>query len=291
VIQPDGACLVLSKHEGAGNDFLVAVDPGGRVQCTAALARHLCDRHRGIGADGLIRIGPGRDGADLSMELRNADGGEAEMSGNGMRCLAQAAVEAGLVDGSHFSVATLAGVRTVTYRPADGAGPARASVDMGAVRLGEEIHGHGEGAGHRARLVDAGNPHLVLFGPEDPGTLAVAEIGAAAQAEYPGGINVEFVAPGGRPDELALRVFERGVGETLACGTGSCAAALAARSWGLVGDRVSVRNPGGTLDVRLGVGDDDPVVLAGPVRRIADITVDLSALADAPAAAVPAGAR
>ena len=86
-----------SKHEGAGNDFLVVLDPDDAVRLSRGPGRACCDRHRGVGADGLIRVGPGRDGCDLSMELRNADGGEAEMSGNGMRCLAQAAVDAGLV--------------------------------------------------------------------------------------------------------------------------------------------------------------------------------------------------
>jgi diaminopimelate epimerase len=91
-------------------------------------------------------------------------------------------------------------------------------------------------------------------------------------------VNVEFVARGPSPDELVLRVWERGVGETRACGSGSCAAAAAARSWGLVGDRVLVHNPGGTLEVCLGPGPDDPVVLGGPVRRVAEVVVDLRAL-------------
>lgn len=265
--------LDLSKHEGAGNDFLVVVDPDDRVRLTDDQVRALCDRHRGVGADGVIRVGPGRDGADLSMELRNADGNEAEMSGNGIRCLAQAAVEAGLVAPPEFTVATAAGIRAITYQAGDRPEEATASVDMGPVCLGDEQRQRF--ADRRVRRVDVGNPHLVLLGPGDPAELAVAEIGARIEAGHLGGINVEFVALGASSDELVLRVWERGVGETRACGTGSCAAAAAVRSWGMVGDHVRVRNPGGTLEVWLGEKDGDPAVLAGPVRRVADVVVDL----------------
>src|SRR5277367_4842126 len=105
----------LTKHHGAGNDFLVILDPDDRRPLSAAGVRVLCDRHRGIGADGVLRVMNGRAGAVLSMELRNADGGVAEMSGNGIRCLVQAAVDAGLVKPPTFTVSTLAGLRTVDY--------------------------------------------------------------------------------------------------------------------------------------------------------------------------------
>ncbi len=175
-----GTTLALSKHEGAGNDFLVALDPEGSLRLTAALARAVCDRHLGVGADGVIVAGPGRTGADLSMVLRNADGSEAEMSGNGMRCLAQAAVEAGLVQPPDFTVATVAGVRTVSYQPGERPGHGWARVEMGAVRLGEE-RPHAL-AGHRAREVEVGNPHLVVVGAEDPSTIEVREVGPRLEA-------------------------------------------------------------------------------------------------------------
>ena len=272
----DGNRLALAKHEGAGNDFLVLVDPERRAPFGPDLARALCHRHRGVGADGLVRVGPAVDGADLSMDLLNADGSVAAVSGNGLRCLAQAAVEAGLVPGPRCTVWTPAGVRTVTYRAGDRPGRATATVDMGPVRLGADQPQ--PLADRRVREVDVGNPHLVLYGPDHPSAVAVAEIGAGIEARRPGGVNVEFVARGPSPDELVLRVWERGVGETRACGSGSCAAAAAARSWGLVGDRVLVHNPGGTLEVCLGPGPDDPVVLGGPVRRVAEVVVDLRAL-------------
>src|SRR6202034_2895221 len=118
-----------SKHEGAGNDFLVVLDPADTLRFSVAQVRLLADRRRGIGADGIIRVGPGRDGCDLSMELHNADGSLAEMRGNGIRCLAQAAVDAGWVTPPRFTVATAAGTRTVAYAAEAADGWARARVD------------------------------------------------------------------------------------------------------------------------------------------------------------------
>ncbi len=260
--------LHLTKHHGAGNDFLVLVDLDDRAGLTADTVRALCHRRLGVGADGLIRIRAGSQGADLTMDLTNADGGTAEMTGNGMRCLAQAAVGAGLARPPTFTVATPSGVRTVEFREGGHEGTDWASVDMGAPRLGPERAPLLPGG--RAQLVDMGNPHLVLL-VDDPAGLEVTEIGAKLQADFPGGINVEFIAAGPDPDTLTLRVFERGVGETLACGTGSAAAAAAAHGWGLVGDTVEVRNPGGALRVELG---QDAAVLSGPVTRVADLEVD-----------------
>jgi diaminopimelate epimerase len=277
-----------SKHEGAGNDFLVVLDPADAVRFSAAQVRLLADRHRGVGADGVIRVGPGRDGCDVSMELHNADGSQAEMSGNGIRCLAQAAVDAGLVAPPRFTVATAGGARTVEYRPGTRPGTATARVDMGPVRLGPDLSE--AFIDRRARTVDVGNPHLVVLDPDTRG-LDLAELGPKLQARFAGGINVEWITA--TRDELGelleFRVFERGAGETLACGTGSVAAAAAARSWGVVpGDgAVRVRNPGGVLEVTLGGdghsdgdGDGDgagegaaPAFLAGPVRKVADIEI------------------
>jgi diaminopimelate epimerase len=268
----DPRILHFTKHHGAGNDFLVIVDRDDREPVSTELVRALCDRHVGVGADGVIRVLAGRDGADLSMDLRNADGSVAEMSGNGIRCLVQAAVDAGVVEPPQVTVWTLGGVRTVAYRPGGVPGVAEASVDMGKAELGPDQPQ--QFADRRARTVDMGNPHLVLLGP-DPSGMDVAELGGRIQGVHPGGINVEFVAVGPTPDELTLRVWERGVGETLACGSGSAAAAAAARSWGLVGDVVNVHNLGGTLRVELGV---DGIRLAGPTCKVADIDIDPQAL-------------
>jgi len=266
--------LRLSKHEGAGNDFLVLVDLDDEIHLSDAEVVALCDRRRGIGADGVIRLLSGAGRADVGMELRNADGGVAETSGNGLRCLAQAAVDAGIVKSSRFTVATGAGVATVDFEPAEGS-TARATVDMGSVALvGPPVT---DPEGRPAQRADTGNPHLVVR-CDDPNEVDLASASLALAAGYPDGINVEFIAPGPGPDEITMRVYERGVGETWACGSGSCAAAAVARSWGLVGDRVLVRNPGGTLEVALGEKDGDPVLLSGPVRRVAEVEIDRSVL-------------
>jgi diaminopimelate epimerase len=263
-----------SKHEGAGNDFIVVLDPDDDRRFSVGQVRLLCDRRRGIGADGIIVVRPGRDGSDLSMELRNADGGEAEMSGNGIRCLAQAAVEAQMVAPPRFTVATGGGVRTVDFVAGEAPGWARASVDMGRVSLGPDQPQDFDD--RRARTVDVGNPHLVLFGPE-VASVDLAVLGPQLQAAFAGGINVEWICRAEDADGefLDLRVWERGAGETLACGTGSVAAAAAARAWGVVdaSGPVRVRNPGGVLEVTLGAGAGDPATLAGPVRKVADIDI------------------
>jgi diaminopimelate epimerase len=271
----DKQLLHLTKHHGAGNDFLVLVDLGDETPLGPDTVRELCDRRFGIGADGLIRVIDGGEAADLAMDLKNADGSTAEMSGNGIRCLAQAAVLAGVVDRSTFTVATLAGIRTIDYRPGTNPGAAEASVDMGLATLGPDQPQ--QFAERRVRQVDMGNPHLVLLGP-DPADLDVAELGERLQGVHPGGINVEFIAVVPGSDAITLRVWERGVGETQACGTGSAAAAAAARSWGLVGDVVEVLNPGGTLRVNLLA---DGIRLAGPVRKVANVEVDLTTIGKA----------
>jgi diaminopimelate epimerase len=263
----DDSRLRMTKHHGAGNDFVVLGDLEDRRSPSPELVRAICDRRYGVGADGLIRVTAGRDGADLTMDLRNADGTAAEMSGNGIRCLAQAAVDAGWVDRPTFAVWTPGGVRTVDYRAGAAAGEAEVSVDMGSPALGPDQAQ--QFADRRARQVELGNPHLVLLGP-DPSTVDVAGLGERLQHVHPGGINVEFVTPGPEPGALTLRVWERGVGETLACGTGSVAAAAAALSWGLVGEQVRVHNPGGLLRVDLGGAG---AVLTGPTRTVAWLEV------------------
>jgi diaminopimelate epimerase len=262
-----GPVLHVAKYHGIGNDFLVALEP--EVEPDAALARRLCDRRRGLGADGLI-VGRRIEGDKeaLSFRLFNADGSEAEMSGNGMRCLAHAALDAGIVgEGSVFTVATPAGRRLVVTERR-GRDETWASVEMGQAVVGGDADrcnvGHGE------LHVDMGNPHLVVAGP-DPRSVDVAALGPRLAAGAPAGLNVEFVTLGPGPDELTMRVWERGVGETEACGTGSCAAAVAFRHWGRVGPSVTVHQPGGAVAVV--VGDDLSVRLSGPSQWVAACTV------------------
>jgi len=274
---PDPLFLRFTKHHGAGNDFLVLVDPEGSGPLPAELVRALCDRRFGVGADGVIRVLDGGDTADLAMVLQNADGREAEMSGNGMRCLAQAAVHSALVSPPEFTVATAAGVKTVAFAQGSVADTAWATVGLGQAVLGDNQPQ--KFLDRNVRTVDMGNPHLVMYGPDPIDDIDVEGIGVHLQTVYEGGINVEFIASGDEPGHLMLRVFERGVGETLACGTGSAAAAAAAQSWGLVDREVAVHNPGGILEVTLG---DDQILLSGPVHRVASVVVDPAALVAGP---------
>jgi diaminopimelate epimerase len=261
-----GGAVDLVKFEGVGNDFLILLDHDGTDHAAGPeLARTVCDRHLGFGADGLIRCRMAAEGtgSTLVFELWNADGSEAEMSGNGMRCMAHAALDAGLIgEGEPFGVLTPAGRREVTVtRRASGVVWGR--VDMGQPKVEGETDRCN--IGHGQLLVNMGNPHLVVAGP-DPVGVDVTGLGPILEASEPGGLNVEFATLGPGPDEVTMRVWERGVGETQACGTGSCAVAVAFNHWGRVGRAVTVHQPGGSVGVEW--QQDGTVVLSGPSRRI-----------------------
>jgi diaminopimelate epimerase len=267
----------LAKLHATGNDFLVheGALPGD-------VAARLCDRHRGVGADGLVTLLPGSDGADCTMVLHNADGGRAEMSGNGMRCLAWVAVRAGLGDGKRLVVATDAGRRVVDVECDANGDVVAATVDMGPVTFDPaaipvkaaspfDLEATYHGVTYRGDAAGMGNPHLVLF-VDDPAATRVTTHGPNLEVDerFPHRTNVEFVAVTA-PDEVTMRVWERGVGETLSCGTGACAAAAVAHRRGLVGEHVIVKVLGGELTVDLG----DTVRLGGPVVHVFDVDVDL----------------
>lgn len=278
----------LAKLHGLGNDFLVVLDLDDACgPIGSGLAMALCDRRRGVGADGIIRVSSGSDGADLTMSLRNADGGVAEMSGNGIRCLALAVARHRAVDELDVTVATGGGVRQVSLRPGP-AGVAEVEVDMGRAKPGPEPDTGWLSLPVTARLlegddgehpglssVDLGNPHLVVL-VDDTADVDLVEAGTSAEQQFDGGINVGFVslAPG-ELDALDLRVWERGAGATEACGTGAVAAAHAANEWGLVGRHVTVHLPGG--DVGVGIGAT--LTLTGPAVHVADCVVDDASLA------------
>jgi diaminopimelate epimerase len=272
--------LTLRKLHGAGNDFLVLVDPGAEWTLGADLARALCDRRSGIGADGVLHALPPQDGGDVRMELRNADGSPAETSGNGLRCFVLAAIDAGLVGSREVRVETAAGLRQVEVRSLTPEG-GDIAVDMGPVVLGDELRDVPE-PGWLGRFASVGNPHLVLLAPSLDG-VSIASLGPKLEQSQPGGLNVEVIAAppaapdGAGGDRIDLVVWERGAGVTLACGSGSCAAAAVARDWGLCGDAVTVRNPGGDLLVELSRGGASPVhaVLSGPTTRVATMVVTL----------------
>lgn len=263
--------LSLSKHHGLGNDFLVAFDP---VPGDAReLSRRLCDRRRGVGADGLLIVGDA-PGYDARMVLYNADGSRAEMSGNGIRCFAQAlAARRGRLD--DLVVLTDAGERRVRMRPGDDPATVEATVEMGDVVLLEEPPGWQQLGCHPDRPVahlGLGNPHSVV-GVDDVSVVDLVELGGKVPA-----VNLEIVEPGPEPDAITMRVHERGVGVTEACGTGACAAAYAARSWGLVAGAeraVVVHMVGGSGTVTFDPDLPGRVELTGPATFVATIEVEV----------------
>lgn len=290
---PSAPAITLTKHHGLGNDFLVAVDPPRPLTSADALA--WCDRRQGIGADGLVTATPGGSPRDTAtpggspdrwrMVLFNSDGGRAEISGNGLRCLAQALADHLDHDGTtdlSLTIETDAGTRhaVVEARPAGGP-PAEDRVRVG---MGKAVDGpapssrwSGLGVPVTAQVgVDLGNPHLVAFvDPDRPGgsplgAIDMSRVGPAVEAGHPGGLNVHLVRVVDR-GRLEMVIWERGAGVTMACGSGACAAAWAANRAGLVGDRVDVAMPGGAALVEL---TDDEVVLVGPAVRVAEIRID-----------------
>jgi len=266
------APLEVWKYEAVGNDFLVIADweKAGRFDADLALA--LCDRHRGIGADGLLRLSAPQRGGVLRMDVLNADGSCAETSGNGVRCAVLCARDIGLVTADRLVVETVVGNVSASIDAPDATVPATVRVDMGVVRVTPLPASPVEG--RRAFLADVGNPHLVLIGAT-LGDVDLATVGPTLERSVPGGQNVELVACHEGADELDLVVWERGAGLTLACGSGSVAAAAAAHATGLVGVVVVVHNPGGDLVVELApAGHGLEATLVGPARRVGKIVVD-----------------
>jgi diaminopimelate epimerase len=263
--------LTLTKHHGLGNDFLVAFDP--MVEDLPALARRLCDRRRGIGADGLL-VAQQAAGYAARMTLYNADGSRAEMSGNGIRCFAQA-MAGRRGDLSDQLILTDAGARLVVLDATDDSATITARVEMGDVSPIDEPAGWSALGCHPDRPVahlSLGNPHSVV------GVDEVAVVDLALLGSQVPDVNLEIIEPGPEPNAITMRVHERGAGITEACGTGACAAAYAARSWGLVargaGD-VVVHMDGGTATVTFTEAAPERAVLTGPATHIATIEIDV----------------
>ena len=275
--------MQLTKHHGLGNDFLVALEEvSGPLRGDATMARSLCDRRRGLGADGLIigarpsagQLAADGEPIDVVMHLWNADGSRAEMSGNGIRCLGQALAMARDEHQVTFRIATDGGERTLVVHDDADHRLATVSVTMGPVGAGPAIP-----PSVSKRLIewrhgaaDLGNPHLVVLVPD----LALVDLvgtGSWIEQEFPAGVNVEFISVNPDPDTLDLLVWERGAGVTEACGTGATAAAQLAHQWGLVGREVSVRMPGGSAEVIVADSADDEPTLIGPAQHIATVEV------------------
>lgn len=291
--------LNFSKLHATGNDFLVLVDlearfgSPGRNRLAPAVRAALCDRRRGVGADGLIRLLGGSEGADCEMELTNADGGLAEISGNGLRCLAHIAAKLGLDAEDRLVVDTAAGRREMTLRRRGEDGEVDyAEADMGLVMFTPEmipvladssfdLEATVDGVSYRGDAAGVGNPHFVVF-VEEPDAVPLDRHGPVLEHDprFPNRTNVEVVVP--TASGLRMRVWERGVGETASCGSGACAAAGVAHRRGLAPARMTVAVPGGVLVVDLSPNGDSSMAvrLGGPVAHIFDVDVDLDRLAD-----------
>jgi diaminopimelate epimerase len=275
--------MQLTKHHGLGNDFLVALEQvNGPLLGDADLARRLCDRRRGLGADGLIvgsrpvPVPAHTDDGEVAvvMHLWNADGSRAEMSGNGIRCLGHALAMARDDTAASYLVATDGGPRHLRVRrggATGGADLAEVSVSMGKVRPGPGVPEQAAErlGGRRHATADLGNPHLVVL-VDDLALVDLVGEGSWLERQFPAGVNVEFIALAPMADTLTLKVWERGAGTTEACGTGATAAAHLAHEWGLVGEEVRVDMPGGSADVLL--AGDEPV-LVGPSQFVATVEV------------------
>lgn len=263
--------LALTKHHGLGNDFLVCFHP--HVDDLPGLAQRLCDRRRGIGADGLL-IGESEDGYAARMVLYNADGSRAEMSGNGIRCFAQAlATRRGNLRPQR--ILTDAGERVVTIYPTTDPNVIDAAVDMGEVSaLSEPDDWHRLGVDPLRPVshLSLGNPHAVV------GVDSTAEVDLLTLGKIVPYVNLEVVEAGPEPDSITMRVHERGAGITEACGTGACASAWAAAAWGLVDaftEEITVHMDGGAAKVRLHHPQPGHVTLVGPAAYVGSITVQL----------------
>lgn len=261
------------KGHGTGNDFVLVPDPDGALTLSPRMVTALCDRHRGIGGDGVIRLvrstaseDPAANGAEFFMDYINADGSLAQMCGNGARVFVHTLIALGLADESISEIATRGGVRAVQAWD----GGREVAVQMGEPEVGEPaIEVKTETLPwQRARQVWMPNPHAVTWvsDPDAAGSLSDPPAVRPAEA-FPAGVNVEF-ATWRAPDRLAMRVYERGVGETLSCGTGACAVAVAAAvdAGRPAGASYTVEVPGGELLV-----DWQPsgVTLRGPAELVA----------------------
>jgi diaminopimelate epimerase len=266
--------IALTKCQGTGNDFVLLDNRSGARFQYAALARAACDRRFGVGADGLLvllRAAP-NTGADVAMRIFNADGSEAEMCGNGIRCIARYLAREGR-ESRRLAVQTPAGVIRTELTGA----PGMVRVDMGVPALARPLEGSFDFGGRtfRCARVSMGNPHAVIFVDDSLDAYPLDKLAAAASkaAGEAGGINVELArVTGGR---IQMRIHERGVGETWACGTGACAAAVAAIATDRLASPIEVATRGGSVDV-VWSGADDPALLTGPAEIVFDATLELA---------------
>ena len=262
--RPSGRILSMhfTKMQGCGNDFLVFDPEQVEGVDLPDLARRACDRHFGVGADGILIAAPSGS-SDLEMVYLNSDGSPSEMCGNGLRCLARYARDRGMAEGDALTVATGAGVKKLILFE-DGS----SRVDMGAPRLDTEV----KVGGFRFLRVSIGNPHAVAFLDSEAAVeaLDLPTIGPPIEEDtvFPEKTNVEF-GFAWNEREVRMRIWERGAGETLASGSGSCAVAVAAMSKGLTHNPVNVCMDGGVVEIEWS-GEGEPVYMKGPAEYVCE---------------------
>ena len=271
----------FTKMHGAGNDYIYLDATGEMPEDLPELSRRMSDPHFGVGSDGLVAVMTS-DIADFRMRMFNSDGSEAEMCGNASRCIAKFVYEKGLTDSETVTLETLAGIKVLHLHVCEGVVES-VTVDMGApvlepasvpvqsldpkLRLAEEETV--DGRTYRITGVSMGNPHGVIFVDEIDDDLVLRQGPLLEVAPiFPAKANIEFAKVLDR-STIVMRVWERGSGETLACGTGACATAVAAALNGLTGREVDVRLRGGTLHIRWDEADGH-VFMTGPAAFICD---------------------
>ena len=260
----------FTKMHGLGNDYLYVY---GEPENPSELSIRLSERHFGAGSDGMIWISPSAV-ADFRMRIFNADGSEAKMCGNGIRCVGKYVYDKGYTDKKRITVETLSGIKTLTLKTSNGKVKS-ASVDMGNAVISSDMTLTAGSDEITCMPVSMGNPHAVIFVP-DAENVPLEKSGLLIEKHeaFPGGVNVEFVQV---IDEctLRMRVWERGSGITMACGTGACASAAAAVRKGFCrhNDDIAVILDGGTL--RINVDDDFRITMTGPAETIYEGDVEV----------------
>lgn len=280
-IGADGVFMKFTKMQGLGNDYVYVNCFQEKIENPSELAVRISDRHFGVGSDGLIMINPS-DRADFEMEMYNADGSRGEMCGNGIRCVAKYVYDYGLTDKTSISVETLGGIKYLDLTVEDGK-VRLVKVDMGRPVLTPSeipVKADGEravdepvevdGQVYHMTCVSMGNPHAVIFVDHDVKEIPLETIGPKFENHdrFPNRINTEFVRVLDR-NTVEMRVWERGSGETLACGTGACAVAVSCVLNGLTEDEVTVKLLGGDLRIRWD-REKDRVFMTGPAEVVFD---------------------
>lgn len=273
--------MKFTKMQGIGNDYVYVNCLQETIENPSELAKKISDRHYGVGSDGLIMINPS-DKADFEMEMYNADGSRGEMCGNGIRCVAKYVYDYGLTDKTSISVETLAGIKYLDLTVEDGK-VVLVKVDMGKPMLRpEEVPVVSEkeevidepitvdGQEYRMTCVSMGNPHAVVFIDQDVKEFPLETVGVKFEnhERFPKRVNTEFVNVLDR-HMAQMRVWERGSGETLACGTGACAVAVACALNGLTEDEVTVKLLGGDLQIKWD-REKNTVYMTGPAEVVFD---------------------